>query len=213
MKKIKLTRGKYALVDDDDYKLLINRKWYCNDNGYAAREQRKNGNRYQQYMHREIIGAEKGQEVDHINRNRLDNRKENLRFCTRPENVMNSKKRIDNNSGYRGVFWRTRERKWVSRITINKKRIYTGSFDNKIEAAIAYNNSALKHFGQFALLNTIKINDMKATIDEILKAITVLKLLKDNAEDRPVKSEEYKLYEQTINALCKKLQEVEVSIT
>ena len=85
MKEIPLTRGKFALVDDEDYEWLSQWKWYCSTTGYAVRGCK---NRIL-YMHREIAKTKPGMLTDHINRNKLDNRKENLRFCSHRENMKN----------------------------------------------------------------------------------------------------------------------------
>lgn len=152
MKKIELTRGKFALVDDRDWEMLSKHKWYFMPIGYAARgvwdkETKKN---YIVYMHRLIMGNPKGKCIDHINRDQLDNRRENLRICEHKENIRNGKLRSNNKSGHKGVFWDNTRQRWVGRITVNYKDIHLGSFKDKELAAMAYKTAAKKYFGDFA---------------------------------------------------------------
>ncbi len=106
-------------------------------------------------MHRFIMNAKKDQMIDHINRNTLDNRKTNLRFCSSTENHANQTIRSDNKSGYKGVVWHKRIKKWQAGITLKRKRMHIGYFIEKLEAAKAYNNKATQLFGEFAKLNHV----------------------------------------------------------
>ena len=93
-------------------------------------------------------------QIDHINRNPSDNRIENLRECTQSQNCMNSrKKRKGFSSKYKGVCWYKPSKKWQAVIQLNKKQIYLGRFDTKIEAAKVYDEKAIELFGEFAKLN------------------------------------------------------------
>ncbi len=149
MPQIQITSTKYALVDQEDFDLLNQYKWSLNVYGYAYRNYScKNGG----LMHRVITKSQKGFDVDHINHNTLDNRKENLRVCTRAENLRNSKKRIGS-SIFKGVS--IHQGKWRARIKFFYKDIHLGMFNSEIEAAKAYNQKALQLFGQFAKLNPI----------------------------------------------------------
>ena len=157
-KHIPLSQGRFSIVDDEDYEMLLNlSKWiFCA--GYAASLEKTNQPkpRYRFIsMHRLIINAPQGYVVDHINGDKLDNRKENLRICTHSENLKNQGKRKANTSGYKGVFWHTRMNKWIAKLYSDRKCIHLGYFDCRIEAAKAYNNGALKHHGQFANINQI----------------------------------------------------------
>jgi hypothetical protein len=106
------------------------------------------------FLHRVIMDCPKGLVVDHINHNTLDNRKENLRICTYTQNKMNSQKHNFNTSSkYKGVYRQKNCIRFNAMITVNKKHIYLGGFENEIDAAIAYNNAALIHFGEFAFIN------------------------------------------------------------
>ena len=158
MRKIKLTKGKYTLVDDSDYQSLNKHKWYAwtpnQRDFYAIRDKMANRKRIQIRMSRFLINAEKGQIVDHINHNTLDNRKNNLRICNRKENAQNMKKPSSNKSGYKGVSWFKTRNKWRVAIVFNGKQIHAGYFENILDAAKAYNAAATKFFGKFAHINS-----------------------------------------------------------
>lgn len=162
MKKIKLGKTEnYVLVDDEDYEVLNKFSWYGrNEHGYkyAARSimfPREAGKRrvFTEKMHRKIMNAKTGQIVDHINGNTFDNRKNNLRICTREDNTKNRSKNYNNTSGYKGVSFHKNYKRWISYIGVNGKLIHLGWFDDKKEAALAYNEAAKKYFGEFARLN------------------------------------------------------------
>lgn len=144
-KQIPLTQGQFAIVDDDDFEIVKNHKW-CIHHGYAVSSR---GIR----MHRLIMNCPDSKEVDHINRNRLDNRKENLRICTRTENCRNRGENKDNTSGYKGVNFHKPLGKWRAKIVLNNKHIHLGYFDNPKDAARAYNDAAKKN--GFGFLNEI----------------------------------------------------------
>ncbi len=97
----------------------------------------------------------KGLDCDHINGNKLDNRKENLRNCSRSTNISNCKIHSNNTTGYRGVSWDKTKNRWRVRINVNKESIYLGGSKNLEEAAKLYNVGATKYFGTFAKLNSI----------------------------------------------------------
>jgi len=149
MKAIKITRGEYALVDDIDYEKIAAHKWFCKpmgNNKYAAREVDKKII----YMHRIILGAKAGQICDHINGNSLDNRRANLRFCTRGQNAKNRGVNKNNTTGIKGVTWYKRLKKWRAQIRVDYKLEHIGLFDNKNDAEIAYKQAAKKAFGEYA---------------------------------------------------------------
>lgn len=153
MKVIELTRGKVAVVDDADFSELGQYNWCCTKNGYAIRAKRENGKTTWVYMHREIMNPPEGFQVDHINRNRLDNRRENLRLATRAQNMQNSVKKFDNKSGFKGVHKHSRNNSWIAQISFNGKMTHLGSFKTAEEASLAYNAAALRLHGDFANLN------------------------------------------------------------
>ena len=155
MKKIPLTQNKFAIVDDEDYEYLNQRKW-CFDGRYAVRNSpRHHYKRTQISMHRFIMTAPDNMQVDHKNLNRLDNRKANLRLCTPAQNSYNANKRSHNKSGYKGVSWVKSRQKYLAQIHIEGKTKNLGRFVVLKEAVKVYNESAKKHYGEFARLNQL----------------------------------------------------------
>ena len=152
MKEIKLTQGYVALVDDEDYDRVNQFKW-CYNHGYATRNIRKeDGKRTLQALHTFKNQPPEGMRTDHINKDTLDNRKENLRSCTRAENARNSEY-TGKTSQYKGVHFHKRWKHWVARIRVDGKQLFLGSFKDEIEAAKSYNKAAIKYHGEFAGLN------------------------------------------------------------
>jgi len=131
MKQIKLTKNKYALVDDEDYDFLNQWKWHYHSMGYASRRKWIKGQNRQEsiLMHRFLMNTPVGMDTDHINRNKLDNRRSNLQICTKGLNHQRAK------------------------LQSNKKGIHLGYFKELTEAISAYNNKALELFGSMAVLN------------------------------------------------------------
>lgn len=159
MKEIKLSKGEIAIVDDDWYEMLKHVKWHTQSSGYAVRREINNctGKKESQYMHRIIKDiADSSICIDHINDNKMDNREINLRKCTKADNNRNMGITINNKSGFKGVHWSKKSAKWVSQISKEGSRFNLGSFDNKEDAAKAYNKKALELFGEFAYLNKIE---------------------------------------------------------
>jgi len=159
-KEIKLTQGKVAIVDDEDFDYLNQFKWYANKKYkkyYVVRNVKDiQGKHTLLSMHRFIIGnTDSKMHTDHINGNTLDNRKENLRICTAAENIRNQKQQINNKSGYKGVHWKKLSNKWYSEIRYKNKSIHLGCFINIMDAARAYNAAAIKYHGEFANINKI----------------------------------------------------------
>ncbi|MEE8382209.1 MAG: HNH endonuclease [Thermodesulfobacteriota bacterium] len=151
MKEIKLTQGKVALVDDEDFEFLSQWSWYYL-NGYARRTENIDSSCI--FLHRAILKNSKDMEIDHINNDKLDNRRSNLRLCTHKENSQNRKIGINNTSGYKGVHKRP-DGRWQARIVVNDKRVSLGYFRNISDAVLAYNDAAEKYYGEFANLNRI----------------------------------------------------------
>jgi hypothetical protein len=156
-RKIELTQGKFAMVDEKDYAQLCEYKWYATnqrDHFYAARNKIKNGRRTYMTMHRQIMKCPMDMVIDHINHNGLDNRRDNLRMVTSQQNSWNVRKHRGNfSSQYKGVSFDNKRKKWVSAIFYNGKRISIGQFDDEEAAARAYDEKASEMFGEFACLN------------------------------------------------------------
>ena len=153
-KSIPLTKGRVAIVDDDDFAYLNQWRWKFNSR-YAVRTSGGISHWKTISMHRVIMNAPDGMEVDHINGEELDNRKENLRICTRSENVRNVGKYRNNTSGFKGVSFDAEKvtRKWRALIQVDKKLISLGRYATPEEAARVYDEAAKKYHGKFAQLN------------------------------------------------------------
>ena len=154
--EVELTQGYKTIIDAEDYEVVKRCSWYVWTNSVRSKAYAMGWIKGKNVLlHRLIMNAEKGQFVDHISHNTLDNRRRNLRICTRAENNRNRIIAIDNTSGYKGVGWYKSTSKWVARITINYKLTHLGYFHDKDDAARAYNKAAIKYHGEFALLNEI----------------------------------------------------------
>jgi hypothetical protein len=163
VQKIPLTRGLEAIVDDEDYPELAKHRWLAMRSGksaltgepyfYAMRSEWIDGKQKATLMHRQIMCAPKGLEVDHANGDRLDNRKGNLRLATRAQNRVNSLGTTQ--SGYKGVYQNKNEKTYFSFINRQGKRHYVGCFKTADEAAAAYNQAAQELHGEFAVLNEL----------------------------------------------------------
>ena len=141
-KKIKLTQGYEAIVDDDDYEFLSQWSWYINKRRYivyALRDIRVGGKKRHLWMHRVINNTPDDLYTDHINGNGLDNRRSNLRTVTHQQNMLNTRVRKKAKySKHRGVTWHKLNKKWYSQITVDRKNVYLGSFDTEEEAKAVY---------------------------------------------------------------------------
>ena len=158
MKEILLTQGKTTIVDDEDYGKLVKYKWYAGkgwNTFYAKRCICINGKTVVIRMHREILGLIRGDGklTDHQNQNGLDNRKINLRISTKSLNGYNCKMQVTNKSGYRGVSWHNRDKRWHAQIKINGIQMGCGNFSDLIKAAMAFDHAAIKYRGENAILN------------------------------------------------------------
>lgn len=139
-----------AIVDDEDYESLSKYRWLLHKAGYAIR--REKGKTI--LMHRCLIAVPAGMQVDHINHNGLDNRKNNLRPCTMAQNQRNRGVSKSNTSGCKGVYWNRKTNKWVAQIVSNQnEKTYLGSFLDIKDAARGYDEAAKKYHGEFAKLN------------------------------------------------------------
>jgi len=150
MRQVKVSQ-KFAFVDDEDFDLISQRKWYIDaksHSDYAITWIYIDGRKTTISMHRFLMKPPEGLFIDHIDGNGLNNQKSNLRFVNRSQNALNSG-RWNNRSGYKGVVWVSHKRMWAVQIKLKK----LGYFKDKIEAAKAYDKIAKEYFGEFARLN------------------------------------------------------------
>lgn len=161
MKEIQLSKGYVALIDDEDFEYLSQFRWYLkpDKNHFYAHANIKDlstGKYKPTLMHRLIMKVNKTHmHIDHIDMNGLNNQKSNLRICSNSDNSRNRTKTRDNTSGYKGVHWTQKNKKWRAMIVVNGKTIHLGYFKDLISAAKAYNEAAVKYFGEFANINKI----------------------------------------------------------
>ena len=159
MKQIPLTKGRFALVDNNSFNYISKFKWYFGPDGYARRSQYiglKNGNPIVKTirMHHLIVKKPDGFVIDHIDGDRLNNTRSNLRVATRSQNNMN-RISLNGSSKYKGVTWNKKSKKWQAQIWMNNKCKVLGQFLNEKEAAKVYNQTAVKYQGKFARLNEV----------------------------------------------------------
>ena len=135
-----------ALVDIDDIDRVKKHRWCLNGKGYSITSVKGKT----LLLHHLILPFKRGYNTDHQNRNRLDNRRDNLRYATYSENCQNTSLRNDNSSGHSGVNWYKERRKWVARLSINGRRIYLGMFKNKQQAIRTRNVAERKYYKEFS---------------------------------------------------------------
>ena len=194
-RQILLTQGQIALIDDQDYELVSRYRWYAKwdkstQGFYAIRNTPTvNGKRTTVRMHTFLMGGA----TDHVNHDTLDNRRRNLRLATKSQNGANRRINRNNSSGYRGVHWDRRNKRWRASISHDGHRRSLGYFDDLKNAAQAYDNAARVLFGEFAYLNfpeeqrkrlehlEIRILYRKASREEIQEAVMLRKLFQGRA--------------------------------
>lgn len=162
MRTIPLTKGYVTIVDDEDYKWACTYNWCASFSTgglvYAYRSAKKaeqvSGKPYAVFLHREILGLgiDSSIQGDHRNHDSLDNRRKNLRKCTRSQNMGNQRK-TRGSSRYKGVTWNKGVRKWQAAISLNKRSRHLGYHIDEVDAARAYDRAALEQWGEFACLN------------------------------------------------------------
>lgn len=163
MKELRLTKGYVAVVDDEDYSLVAGDRWYAHvktrSDGtmrvYAKRRIKTLVGWSMQSLHRVIMDAPDGIQVDHINGKGLDNRRSNLRMCSHAENQHNRRPQTGCTSKFKGVYWNKAGAKWMARIGVNGKQKHLGSFTSEQDAAQAYNLAAAVHYGEYGRLNDL----------------------------------------------------------
>lgn len=163
MKKIELTQGKVAIIDDEDFERASQFKWTVlsvpnQRQWYARRMTYEKGCRKHIYLHRFILNAPENLTVDHIDGNGLNNQKHNLRLCSTSQNSQNRNTSAKSATGFRGVYRHKETGSFQAQICANGKRISLGSFKTAIEAARAYDEAARKLHGEFASAN-LTINE------------------------------------------------------
>jgi hypothetical protein len=154
-KLLKLSNcDKYTIVDEEDYKELSKNKWRLGKNGYVSTGHQNQKGFF--YIHRWLLNiVDRKIQVDHINYDTLDNRRNNLIICTNQQNTFHTRKRKNCSSKYKGVYYDKERNKWGVQIRFNNKVFCIGRFIDEKEAAGEYNKKAIELFGEFAYLNVI----------------------------------------------------------
>lgn len=153
-KKIPLSQGRDAIVDEQDFGALSRYRWFFvgAGTGYAVRWARDAGGRRRLvYMHREILNAPPDKDVDHIDRDSLNNKRANIRVVARSLN--NHNRRSWGRSRFKGVHWDARDNRWCATITLNGKNVKIGRFASEREAAMRYDERAREAYGEAAVTN------------------------------------------------------------
>jgi hypothetical protein len=147
---IELTRGFVTEIDDPDFGLIARYRWHATGSGDYIYAATKVSSRKLLYLHRLLLGAPAETSVDHINGNRLDNTRKNLRTCSHAENMRNRRTNENSKSGVKGVYWDARRNKWRSGIKANGIKYDLGAYQTLEDAAAAYAKAAAQLHGQFA---------------------------------------------------------------
>lgn len=149
--------GLRLTFDQRGWELYQQYTWAPSNSGYLSRKQWLGENLRPRmrtvYYHREFLGAGGGEIVDHINRDRLDNRRSNLRIVSQEINVRNGRKMRNTSSVYKGVAWAPREQKWRAYIRLNGRQRSLGYYNTQVEAAKAFDQAVREHFGEKVYLN------------------------------------------------------------
>lgn len=156
MATILTRKGHEILVDRDVFEAVGHKCWYVSARGYVCHAYKRPRERTSREikLHRLVTGAQAGQVVDHINGNKLDNRRANLRLCTQAENCRNNRKlRSRKTSRYKGVHWSQRYGRYIAQIQIEGKKLSLGSYVTEDAARQAYDKAARHYHGDFASTN------------------------------------------------------------
>jgi hypothetical protein len=151
MKLLPTSKGFLILIDDIDFDRASRHSWCPDEQGYSKATIKQE----QVMLHRWLVGAQDGEEVDHKNHNTFDCRRDNLRRCTKSQNMANMKTPKNNTTGFKGVTFDKRVNRYTARIKVNRHHRHLGSFITAEDAAIAYNHAALASFGEFAYFNNV----------------------------------------------------------
>lgn len=153
MKQIELNgnngKGKYLVIDDADSQSLEGSRFHLHNCGYVTTYSKKT--KRNALLHRLIINPPAGYEVDHINGDKLGNRRENLRLATKSQNMANKSKHLSNKSGFKGVV--QKRGIWLAQIGYDSQTHGLGTFRNPLDAARAYDDAAKVHHKEFARVN------------------------------------------------------------
>ena len=163
MRELKIKYDKVALVSDEDYDLVSQYEWCSHRKRrkgryawYVDREEKINGKWKTIQLHTFILGnPPDGYEIDHKDTDGLNNQRDNIRFVTRSQNMMNRQKAAGTSTKYKGVSFHKHNKRFIAYINHNLVRIFLGCFGTAEEAALAYNDKAKELYGEYALLNII----------------------------------------------------------
>jgi hypothetical protein len=148
---VPLPHGREAIIDAEDAELVGKYNWSLYSKGYAATSVRAaNGKKKTLSLHRLVMNPPDGMDIDHIHGETLDNRKSQLRFATHSQNEHNKGAPATNTSGFKGVNWSKRNKKWRAQIRSNSKSIHLGLFHSPEAAHAAYCEAAKRLHGEFA---------------------------------------------------------------
>lgn len=152
MKQIKFPKNRYALVDDRDYLKILKYKWHIDGRGYVMRNRLTKDDGSPIQLHRLILNPSQDKQVDHINGDRLDNRRDNLRVCSKSQNMCNRGPQKNNTSGFKGIYYDKFAEKWRAKANFNGKVYSIARSKSKDKVIRAYNRLISKIQGEFAKL-------------------------------------------------------------